>query len=98
MTLIDLVSYVAPTTIIFNIVVGLVIALKLYIKAPERDVMGFNKYWHALMMDAAPGKEKNLLKYDDDENRNQLFLAYRIVSIVCMVVIALCVLVAIIFG
>jgi hypothetical protein len=74
MKLIDLVPYVAPITIGFGFVFSLAIALRLYIDAPEKKEMGFNKYWHAFMLDASPGNEKKLLEYSDKIERYSLFV------------------------
>lgn len=73
-------------SVIFNILSGLIIALKLYSDAPEKNDIGFNKYWNALMVDASPGKDKPLLVYNDKSSRFELFNILKIISLTCLIV------------
>lgn len=85
----NLINYSLPFAIILNIVVSLVIAIKLYLNAPEKNDIGFNKYWQTLMMDSYPSHDKNLLIYDDNPQRKKLFWLHKMVSIGVMVFIVI---------
>lgn len=78
-----------PIVIPINIVISLIIAAKLYSDAPEKEGIGFNKYWQTLMMDSYPSTDKNILIYNDKPERHHLFKVHRIVSITAMSIIGI---------
>lgn len=72
-----------------NIIISLGITILLYGEAPEKNDIGFNKYWQTLMMDSYPSADKKLLIYDDKKERYQLFKIHRCVSVIVMGVIVI---------
>lgn len=78
---INYLNYAIPFSIIVNILVSISIALQLYSNAPEKNDLGFNKYWQTLMMDSYPSGDKNLLVYDDTPERLNLFKVHRAFSV-----------------
>lgn len=86
--LINFLRYSMPFVIAVSIVISLVISIRLYSDAPEKNEIGFNKYWQMLMMESYPSADKNLLIYDDKPERHKWFKIHRIVSVVGMTFIA----------
>lgn len=84
----ELVRVVMLSVIVFNLTSSFLLSLALYGDAPERGEIGFNKYWQALMMDAAPWSGKKLLQYSDRPGRYKLFVIHRFISSVGLVVVA----------
>lgn len=85
----EIVRAVMLSTIVLNLVSSFALSLALYIDAPERGEIGFNKYWQALMMDAAPWSGKKLLQYEDRPSRYKLFFIHRVMSSIGIVVVFL---------
>jgi hypothetical protein len=92
LNLIDYPIYFVQITLLFNFVSSLVIGFKLYKSAPERSSMGFNKYWNTFMMEAWPGRDKNLLIYDDQKYRLKLFELYKFITVSCWIIMGFCIL------
>jgi hypothetical protein len=80
----NILKYSVVVILLFNIFSSLVIALLLYIEAPEREGMGFHKYWQTFVMDAWPDGERKLLNYED-KKRSQFFECYKVITVTCWV-------------
>lgn len=95
--MINYLHYVNPIAIVVGIILSFTITVVLYRNAPEKNILGFSKYWQALMMDSFPSDDKSILIYDDSPKRLGLFKMHRTVAISIMSFVGLNIFLGIIF-